>query len=94
MKHKRFLIIVIIISALLLVPFIAMQVSNEVVWSLSDFVLMGALLLGVGIAIEFILRIEASTKHRIILSAIILLIFFVVWAEIAVGIFGTPIAGS
>lgn len=94
MKNKRFLIIVTIITALLLVPFIAMQLSNEVIWSLSDFVLMGALLFGVGIAIEFILRKVSSTKNRIILSAIILLLFFVVWAELAVGIFGTPIAGS
>ncbi len=94
MKNKRLKIILISISALLLIPLIAMQFSTEVIWSLSDFVIMGALLLGVGLAFEFLLRKVSSSKRRVIIGGIILVIFLLIWAELAVGIFGTPFAGS
>ncbi len=94
MKNKRLLIILISISALLLIPLIAMQFSTEVIWSLSDFVIMGALLLSVGLAFEFMLKKVTTNKNRIIIGGFILLLFLLIWIELAVGIFGTPFAGS
>jgi hypothetical protein len=35
-----------------------------------------------------------KTSHRIILCGLLLLALLLVWAELAVGIFGTPFAGS
>jgi len=94
MKIKRLLIIILIVTLILLIPFIAMQFSNEVAWSVSDFIIMALLLLGTGIAIEFVLRSFTSAKRRITACVVIIGIFLLIWAELAVGIFGTPFAGS
>lgn len=94
MKTNRFLIILLIVGALLLIPFIAMQFSSEVVWTASDFIIMGILFLLTGLGIDLVLRKVSSSKNRLIISGIILAVFFMIWAELAVGVFGTPFAGS
>ncbi|MDX1720413.1 MAG: hypothetical protein R3353_09635 [Salegentibacter mishustinae] len=94
MKINRFLIILLIVGALLMIPFIAMQFSSEVVWTASDFIIMGILLLVTGLGIDLVLRKVSSSKNRLIISGIILAVFFMIWAELAVGVFGTPFAGS
>ncbi|TVZ25495.1 hypothetical protein JM83_0414 [Gillisia sp. Hel_I_86] len=94
MKSKRFLIIVAIVGILLFVPVIAMQFSSEVMWDLTDFVVMGVLLFSAGVACELVLRKVPGTKNRIILCGIILAVLLIIWAELAVGILGTPFAGS
>ena len=94
MKTNRFLIILLIVGALLLIPFIAMQFSSEVVWTASDFIIMGILLLVTGLGIDLVLRKVSSSKNRPIMGGIILALFFMIWAELAVGVFGTPFAGS
>ncbi|PWV51914.1 hypothetical protein [Chitinophaga sp. S165] len=81
-------------ALVLLIPLIAMQFTNEVKWTLSDFVIAGILLLGTGLMIELVLRKVKQTRHRILLCGAIILALMVVWVELAVGIFGTPFAGS
>ncbi len=66
-----------------------MQFTNEVNWSVMDFVMAGILLFGTSLVIELILRKVKSTQHRILISGIILLLLFILWAELAVGIFGS-----
>lgn len=70
-----------------------MQYSESVNWSLYDFAIMGILLLGTVLLCEFTLRKVKSTKNRIIICLVILLVFMLLWAELAVGIIGTPFAG-
>ncbi len=94
MKNKRLKIILVTIGILLLIPLIAMQFTNEVDWSILDFIIMGCLMLGTGLLCELILRKVKNVRTRIIICAIIILGFLLVWAELAVGIFGTPFAGS
>jgi len=55
---------------------------------------MSLLLFGTGGMIEFVLRKVESTKGRLIISGAIVFSFLLIWAEFAVGIMGTPIAGS
>ncbi len=93
-QNKRLLVILLSVPFLLLIPFLAMKFTNEVNWSPSDFLVMGILLIGAGLVCEFVLRIAKKTQHRIILVGAVLFLFFLVWAELAVGIFGTPLAGS
>lgn len=93
-KINRFLIIFLIVGTLLLIPLLAMQFSPEVVWTASDFIIAGILLLFTGFAIELVLRTIQKKKKRIIFCGIILALLVMVWAELAVGIFGTPFAGS
>lgn len=94
MKNKRFIIVLIVVAILLLIPLIAMQFDTGVDWDLRDFIIMGILLLATGIGIEFVLRKIVSARKRLIAVGVILLLFFLIWAELAVGVFGTPFAGS
>lgn len=94
MKISRLFIILIAVGILLLIPLIAMQFTSEVAWSFFDFLIMGILLIVTGLGIELALRLVPSTKNRIIICGFILGTFFLIWAELAVGIFGTPFAGS
>lgn len=93
-KNKRLITILLAVPILLLIPLIGMQFSSEVNWSFFDFLVMGVLLLGVGLIFEVVLRKVPNKANRIALIAIILIVFLLIWAEIAVGIFGTPFAGS
>lgn len=93
-KNKRLIIILLAVPILLLIPLIGMQFSSDVSWSLFDFLLMGVLLFGVGFIIELVLRKVLNKNNRIVLIIFILLAFILLWAELAVGIFGTPFAGS
>lgn len=94
MQNKRLIGILLGIVSLLLIPFIAMQFTNEVKWTLLDFVVMGMLLLGTGLLCELVMRKVRNIKYRIAICAVVIIAFLAVWAELAVGIFGTPLAGS
>ncbi|WP_026915329.1 hypothetical protein [Christiangramia portivictoriae] len=94
MKTKNVLIILAIVGAILLIPFIGSQVSTELNWSSSDFVIMGTLLFLTGLAINFALSRLKTFRSRLIACAVIIFVLLIVWAELAVGIFGTPFAGS
>ncbi len=93
-KNKRLIVIVLIVALILVIPLVAMQFTNEVNWTLSDFVVMGALLLGTGLMCELVLRNVKKMEYRIFICAALLIALFLIWAELAVGIFGSPFAGS
>jgi hypothetical protein len=93
MKNKRLIIILITVGILLFVPLIAMQFTNEVNWNLLDFLVAGILLIGIGLIIELALRKILKMKYRILVLASILTLLILIWAELAVGIFGTPFGG-
>ena len=79
---------------LLLVPLIGMRITEEINWSLFDFIIMGVLILSVSIGINFTLSKTKNLKNRIIYIGILGLLFLLLWAELAVGIFGSPFAGN
>ena len=83
-----------IVGTILLIPLIAMQLTNEVNWSLFDFIIMGAMLTITGLLGEIIFKKVKKYKHRVTLYVVVAIIFLLIWAELAVGIFGTPFAGS
>ena len=94
MQNKRLTGIVLTVALLLLIPFIAMQFTNEVKWSLFDFVVAGALLLGTGLLCELVIRKVNKIEYRIVICGALLVALLLIWIELAVGIFGTPFAGS
>ena len=93
-SNTRVTIILAVITCILCIPLIAMQFTSEVNWTLSDFIVAGVLLLGTGLAIELAIRYIKPGIGRSILLIIILMALFLIWAELAVGIFGSPLAGS
>lgn len=92
--NKRFYSILIIAGFILLLPLIAMQFTSEVNWSFSDFLIAGTLLLTAGLLCELILQKVKNKEFKMIFCFAIILLLFLVWAELAVGLFGTPLAGS
>ncbi len=71
--------------ALFLIPLIAMQFVDGMVWTLSDFVIMGLLIFMVGLLLDWAMRKEG--RARVFTVAVIILLFLWLWAELAVGIF-------
>jgi hypothetical protein len=44
------------VALILALPLVAMQITDEVVWSLADFVAVGVLLATIGVALELAVR--------------------------------------
>jgi hypothetical protein len=84
--NKTYKYIVFFVVLILLIPLIAMHFSEEVKWTSMDFLVGGSLLLGTGLTIDLVFRIFKSVKQRIIICALILIMFLFIWAELAVGI--------
>ena len=93
-QNKRLIGILLTVTFILLLPLIAMQFTDEVDWKLPDFVIMGVLLLGTGLMCELVMRKVKKIKYRVAICGLLLVALFLIWAELAVGIFGTPFAGS
>lgn len=94
MLNKRQIIILFGTALLLLIPLLGMQLSPEVHWTPLDFVVAGGLLIGTGFLGEFALRKTRKTPYRIAIYSALLIGLLLVWAELAVGIFGTPFVGN
>ena len=76
-------------AALLLVPLIAMQFTDEVVWTGSDFLIAFVLLAGTGLLYQAATR---RTRDRVYRGAAALGVFttlFLIWANLAVGLIGS-----
>ena len=93
-QNKRLTGIFITAAIILFIPFIAMQFTKEVNWTLFDFIVAGVLLIATGLMFEFVLRKVNKTRLRIVICIAILTTLLLIWAELAVGIFGTMFAGT
>jgi mannose/fructose/N-acetylgalactosamine-specific phosphotransferase system component IIC len=94
MKKQSIIRSILAAELVLLVPLIAMQFSDEWDWKLSDFIIIGMLLAGVGFAYQLIVNGLKSNFRHAIMGFIIAAVMILLWVELAVGIFGSPIAGS
>lgn len=65
-----------------------MQFTKEVNWDLFDFVFMGALIFGTGLAYEFATWKGGATSYRIAVGIALLALFLLIWMNGAVGIIG------
>lgn len=79
---------------LLLIPLIASLLSADVNWSPMDYLVGGILLTGLFLAVGVLYRLGKSITWKVILIAITLIFFLLIWLELAVGIFNSPFAGS
>ena len=87
-QNRNIILIAIATGLVLLVPLIATQFSEDVVWTWFDFVAAGVLLFGTGLAFELLSRRANSTMTRILLGAGCAAVLLFVWAQLAVGVFG------
>lgn len=84
---NRILRVFLITAGVLAVPFIGMQVSSEMNWSLGDFVIIGVLVAGAGAAYELISSQFKNPQHRTLVAIMVTSAVVLIWIELAVGIF-------
>lgn len=94
MKDNRIARILLTTGLILLVPLVAMQFTDEVDWDLTDFIVAGTLLITTGAAYELLANKAKSRLQKVTIGILVLLLLMLIWAELAVGIFGSPWAGS
>lgn len=87
MQNKRLIGIALTAALLLLIPLIAMKFTDDVNWTLFDFIAAGVLLLGTGLLCELAIRKVKKIKHRIAVCGALLAALLLIWTELSVGIF-------
>ena len=83
-----------IVGLLLSIPLIAMQLTDELICSFFDFIIMCSFLSITCLMIGIVLKKVKYYKYREVFIVIIVMMFLLIWAELAVGLFGTPFAGD
>jgi hypothetical protein len=73
----------------LLLPLIAMQVTDEVVWDTIDFAVAGALLFGACGAYELAARRTGTIAYRAAVGVAVVATLVLIWMNLAVGIIGS-----
>ena len=79
---------------LLFIPLIGMWITDEINWSPIDFIIMGSLLTLLGAGINFVINYTKNSNNKTLYIGILVLIFLLIWTELSVGIFDSPIAGN
>lgn len=79
---------------ILLIPLVAMMFTSEVDWDIRDFIVMGILLSTIGLLYVAGSRMVKTRAQRAVVGVVLFVLLFFTWAELAVGVFGTPFAGS
>ena len=73
---------------LLLIPLLAMQVTDEVVWDLADFAFAGALIFGTGLTFVLVARKAGNIAYRFAVGVALAAAFILVWLSLGVGVIG------
>lgn len=89
MRNKNILIIAIVTVCILLIPFIAMQFTNEVNWSLFDFIIAAIFLFGAGLSYEFVTQRTNLTKYKVATGLAVVTTLILTWINLAVGMIGS-----
>jgi hypothetical protein len=76
-------------AALILLPLVAMQVTDEVHWDATDFACASALLLGTGVTYELAARRTRNSAYRAAVGVALAAAFILVWVNAAVGLIGS-----
>tara|TARA_B100000953_G_C17988248_1_gene411243 strand:- start:574 stop:1107 length:534 start_codon:yes stop_codon:yes gene_type:complete len=88
-SFRRAIIWIAIITALLCIPFIAMQLTGEVDWTAGDFVFAGLIFGAVATGYELAARAAPNGWYRLGAGLALLIGLFTVWSNLAVGIVGS-----
>lgn len=93
-KQQKPLLIFAIPSLLMIAAFISNNFVEGFNWTFSDFLIATILLFGTASIIYMIVNSKLSVRAKTMISIVIVIILMVIWVEMAVGLFGSPIAGS
>jgi hypothetical protein len=76
-------------AALILLPLLAMQFTQEVNWGTEDFAFATVMVVGVGVTYELAVRMTGNRAYRAGAAVALVAAFVLVWANAAVGIIGS-----
>jgi hypothetical protein len=76
-------------TLLLLLPLVAMQFTDEVVWDVADFAIAGTLLVGAGVTLELAARRTGNGAYRAAVGVALGAAVILVWVNGAVGVIGS-----
>lgn len=93
-EYKRFLGFLLVSILLLVITLIANYNSSSFNWTTSDFVIAGVILISLSIGIEVVLRSIKKKEHKPLIIFLLFTVFILLFMELAVGIFGSPLAGN
>jgi hypothetical protein len=79
---------------LLCIPLLGNLFSKEVNWSVSDFLIAAALLFTTAFLVNLVRNKIKKQSQKVLICIFILLALALIWMELAVGVFGSPFAGS
>lgn len=86
---KRILGVALATALLLLVPLVAMNVTDDVRWSPADFVLAGSMLFATGVTLVLIVTKSVSRSYRMGAVLAVVSLLLLVWTNLAVGLIGS-----
>lgn len=89
MKTGNMIRLALATGLILLIPLIGMQITDEVNWSLFDFVAAGALLFGAGLAYEIVAGKAKTSVYRYAAVIAVATALMLVWVNLAVGVLGS-----
>ncbi len=87
--YKSLITPAIVTGVILFIPFIVMQFSNEVDWSLFDFIFADVFIFGIGSIYKLLTRKKENIIYRIATGLFLISILMIIWINGAVGILGT-----
>jgi hypothetical protein len=87
-SRRRIAIWAAFVTLILLLHLLAMQVTDQVRWSLADFVMAGAVLFGAGLTYELIAGMTTNISYRAAVGVAVVAALFLVWLSLGVGIIG------
>lgn len=94
MTKRDFIRIATVVLGLLCIPLVGNLVSDEVEWGMMDFIIGFILLFTFGTLLQIAFYKLKGSPYRILILLGILMVLILIWAELAVGVFGSPWAGS
>jgi hypothetical protein len=87
--YRRAARVVLVPASILMLPLVAMQVTDEVRWDLADFAVAGTLLVGTGVLYELAARKAVNVVYRAAVGVALAAALLLIWLNLAVGLIGT-----
>lgn len=94
MSRQNIIRSVLTAELVLLVPLVAMWFTEEVDWGVADFIIASVLLAGIGVACQLIVTSVKNNTRQVAIGIALGAAMVLIWVELAVGLFGSPFAGS
>lgn len=86
---KSIVVLALLTALVLAVPLVAMQFTEEVNWSVGDFLVMGILIFSSGLSYVLITRYVTNAVYKVAIIVALGSTFLMMWVNLAVGLIGS-----